>query len=142
MQCPNCNSENTQRLEVIYNAGTQEINTHSATAGGAHGGAFGIGGAVTKTSGQSQSLLAKQVAPPAKKSYKWPIIAILFGFFAFYSNSHNNLMGGLIIGLLLGGPGAYLCFSNFQYNSNKWPSLYQHWFESWMCSKCGSVYQI
>lgn len=28
-----------------------------------------------------------------------------------------------------------------KYNAEVWPQLYQNWIESWICHKCGSVYQ-
>lgn len=33
MKCPKCESENTQRLEVAFHSGTQNISTTSNTAG-------------------------------------------------------------------------------------------------------------
>ena len=44
MKCTNCTSENTQRLEVLYKIGTQNIATTSNSAGAGIGGGFGFGG--------------------------------------------------------------------------------------------------
>lgn len=76
MQCPKCSSDNTQRLEVIYESGTQQIRIVSNTVGG--GGAYGGGpfggGAVTSTSGTQQTASAQKASPPGKKSYAGPIL--------------------------------------------------------------------
>ena len=136
MQCTKCNSENTQRLEVVYHGGTQDINTTGSTVGGGYGGAFGIGGAVTKTSGQSQSMLAQRAAPPIKKSYKWGAIMLIAGLLLL-----GGPAGAVIVGLLLLAGGGLIVYVASQFNSNEFPSLYQTWLESWLCNKCGTIYQ-
>ena len=73
MKCTNCTSENTQRLEVLYKIGTQNIATTSNSAGAGIGGGFGFGGVRTSTSGKSQSLLASEAAPPEKQKLTMPI---------------------------------------------------------------------
>jgi hypothetical protein len=128
MKCPKCESENTQRLEVAFRSGTQNISTSSNTAGVGigSGGRLGFGGGVTKTSGQSQSILAQQAAPPAKKSYKWPVICVLF-------SGAGSLIGGtagVVMPWIIFGISGYLIYSRFQFNSKEWPKLYQYWSES------------
>lgn len=139
MKCPKCESENTQRLEVAFQGGTQNISTSSNSTGIGigSGGSIGLGFGKTKTSGQSQSVLAQQAAPPAKKSQKWPIIGIALGALMVYSKGPAEL---IIIGFIAGGVGAYFYYSRKQYNTKEWPSLYQHWSESWLCHKCGGIY--
>lgn len=65
MHCEKCGSENTQRLQVIYDGGTQDLRATSHTAEvGSISGALGFGGAVTKTAGTSRSVLAQKASPP------------------------------------------------------------------------------
>jgi len=135
MQCPKCGSDNTQRLEVIFDGGTQSIKTKSNTTGAGFGGAFGVGGAVTSTSGTSQSTLAQKAAPPAKKSLKWPIFGILSGLGSFTYGGF-----GILLGLILIGVSIHFGLKVKRFNSTEWPGLYQHWSESWMCHKCGNIY--
>lgn len=136
MKCPTCESENTQRLETAYRSGTQNISTFSTTAGaGIGGGRLGGGGGVTRTSGQQQSMLASSCMPPSKVSYKWPIIGLIAGFFLLIAGSATFL-----IGLVIGGGSGYLFYTRHQFNTQKWPSLYQRWSESWICNKCGNMY--
>jgi hypothetical protein len=131
MQCTKCNSDNTQRLEVVYENGTQNINTRSHSAGAGIGGSFGVGGVTTKTSGVSQSMVGEKASPPNQKSYKWSIIGAIAGI--------------LFLGTpLFGGPllliSAYFLYVAFNYNKSEWPPLYQHWQECWLCNKCGTIY--
>jgi hypothetical protein len=130
MKCPKCESENTQRLEVVLHGGTQNINTTSASVGGVmRGGAFG---ALTKTSGQSQSVLAQKATPPAKKKYGFALAMIIMGTL-FVGNS-------LWIGLLPLAIGLFVGYTALQFNSKQWPSLYKTWLDSWLCHKCGTIY--
>ena len=133
MQCSRCGSDNTQRLEVIFDGGTQNIDTSSKTAGAGFGGALGLGGAVTKTKGTSQTALAQKAAPPAKRPLLWAIIGFVLGFL-FLSN------GAIVVGLVLLAITGFLGYKAYQYNSEKWPGLYRHWEDCWMCQKCGNVY--
>lgn len=138
MKSPKCESENTQRLEVAFQGGTQDISTTSKSVGVGIGsrGRIGFGGGVTKTSGQSQSILAQKATPPARKPYKEPIIIILGGVLFFSIGQ----VSGIVMGLAAVGISGYLIYSRFQFNSQEWPKLYQHWSESWLCHKCGGIY--
>lgn len=155
MKCPKCESENTQRLEVAFNNGTQNISTTSNTAGvGFSGGRIGVAGGVTTTSGQSQSVLAAACAPPAAKSDKGPSAALVLGlFFPCLPMVFTVMFGGSLslglLGMTLGslvvfspvwGAGLYLLRSRSKYNKQVWPPLYRHWCESWICHKCGGIY--
>ena len=142
MKCPKCESDNTQRLEVAFHSGTQNISTTSNTAGVGIGGGgrFGYGGGITTTSGQSQSILAQQAPPPRKKSYKWPAIGAFFGILMGLTGlSPGTYVQGLVM-LGVGGCCGYVAYSRRQFNSQDWPKLYQYWAESWLCHKCGGIY--
>jgi hypothetical protein len=77
MQCPACHSDQSQRLQVIFERGTQNIQLFSSTGGLAPGG--GVAEGFTSTTGTSQSLLAQRCAPPRKKSKILWIILGLWG---------------------------------------------------------------
>lgn len=156
MKCPKCESDNTQRLQVAFHSGTQNISTtsNSAGVGIGSGGRIGFGGGVTKTSGQSQSVLAAACSPPAKRSDKGPSFGLILGllpcqlFLLLGSLSSSGFLAtlGLVFGTLIvfspiWGISGYLLHSRSKYNKQVWPSLYQHWAESWICHKCGDVYQ-
>ena len=135
MKCPTCESDNTQRLEVAYQFGTQDISTRSNSIGiGLARGGLGIGSATTSTSGQSQSIMAQKAAPPTKKSYKWPLILLAFGLIGL------NMDGGIFVGLLFAAVGGYFLYTGFTYNKDVWPDLYTSWTKGWICHKCGNIY--
>ncbi|EDZ89885.1 hypothetical protein [Francisella tularensis] len=144
MNCTNCNSENTQRLEVIFHDGTSHINTSSRTAGTSLTNPIGgLFGAKTKTKGISMSTAAQKAAPPAKKSFKASIILIIIGAFWTYMNTINHFdFISAIIGIALIAGGGYLGYRSFKYNSEVFPGLYNHWLNSWMCNKCGTIFTV
>lgn len=135
MQCDKCHSENTQRLEVVFENGTSNINTQSHSAGAGFGGSFGVGGVTTKTSGTSQTVLGKKAAPPAKKSYIGGVVGIIIGWLFFSGGGW-----ALAFGILLVLAGIYFIYAAVTYNKNEWPPLYKHWQECWLCHKCGNIY--
>lgn len=136
MKCPKCGSEDCQRLEVVYQGGTQNINTTSNT--GAVGFFGNVGGTVasTKTTGISQSTLAQKSAPPQKEKFGAFIIMMIIGFFMLGAVS----ILWKIIGLLLIIGGGYLIFKVITYNKNDFPKQYQYWLNQWLCHKCGTIY--
>lgn len=135
MQCEKCGSENTQRLQVAFEGGTQDISARSHTAGvGSLSGSLGIGGSVTKTSGTTQSVLAQKAAPPKKKSYKWPAIGLIAGLL-FFGNP-----GTVVVGFAFIAAGGYFGYVAFKFNRERWPALYRNWLDSWICHKCGHIY--
>lgn len=139
--CSKCGSDNIQRLEVIYEHGTQDISTSSKTVGvGVGGGGLGVGGGKTKTSGQSQSVMAQKSAPPTKKKIGLFIFMILVGLTMTGALKENHMVG--LVGLAILALGGFLSYKTFIYNKNEFPSLYQTWLNAWMCNKCGNVFVI
>lgn len=139
MQCTTCNSDNVQRLSVVYEHGTQKINTSSRTVGGGGGfGGRGLGGgfgsASTATTGKSQSLSAKKASPPNKKPIIIPALLIAAGLLAIFAGSLY------IIGIVLLSVGGFLFWKFNQYNKSTFPPLYAQWEKSWLCNKCGAIY--
>ena len=139
MQCPKCSSDNTQRLEVVYESGTQQIRTMSNTVGG--GGAYGGGpfggAAVTSTSGTQQTASAQKAAPPTKKSYIGPVLLSVISFPVLFNPSVEYFVFAAACTALA----VWLWRRASDYNTNVWPGLKKLWLESWMCNKCGNIYQ-
>lgn len=129
MQCDKCNSDNIQKLEMVYESGTHRISTTSDTSG-EYGGR-------TETSGSSQSALSARASPPAKKTYsEFVIFLIIPGFLCLSSKSYTWNAVGVALGVF----GIYLVCSAVKYNFGTYHSLYGHWKESWLCHKCGNIY--
>jgi hypothetical protein len=133
MQCPQCNSDNTQRLEVIYDAGTHDIRTKStgAVGGLGTGGVTDmiLGAAITAntTKGTQQTIAAQKAAPPQQKRLatwlKW--IAFLGIFFLFIPT--------IIV--------AFVWFRNMKWNKTEYVALYEEWQRTWYCNKCGNIFK-
>ena len=136
MQCPQCNSENTQRLRVVYEGGTNAIQTTSRSMGAGVGSGFLSGGGVTTTSGVSQSGLAANATPPAKKRYAKPFLAA-----AFLTGAAAHSPDVVLMWPLAAIPVVVL-WKRFAYNRDQWPRLFTAWDASWMCHKCGHMYQL
>jgi hypothetical protein len=138
MQCKTCNSDNVQKLSVVYEQGTQNIKTKGRTMGSGVGvGRGGLGAefgtATTTTTGKSQSIAAQKAAPPEKKKIAIPILLIAGGIIIMAA---MNVLVGLVA-LAIGG---FLFWKYFQYNKNTFPPLYDTWQQSWLCNKCGAIY--
>jgi hypothetical protein len=136
MQCNQCGSDHTQRLEVAHDAGTQGISATSRTAEiGSISGALGLSGSVTTTSGISRSVLAQKAAPPEKRSLTAVLLLALIGFLCLRGN-----IWVVTLGLAMMAVGIYGLYNSIRFNSEYWPKLYQRWLNSWMCLKCGNIY--
>ena len=74
LTCPNCNSDNTQRLSAVFENGISTVNnkTHGVGMGLGRGG-LAIGAAGASTSGTSQTVLSQRAAPPDRKPYLVPL---------------------------------------------------------------------
>ncbi|HET6764950.1 MAG TPA: hypothetical protein VFH27_14800 [Longimicrobiaceae bacterium] len=62
LACPNCGSENTVKLSVLWRDGVQSVNTRTSGVGLA-GGGLGVGTA--RTTGTAQTMSSVGAAPPA-----------------------------------------------------------------------------
>ncbi len=143
MDCPQCKSDNVQKLSIIYESGTQQINTTSRTVGGGVGYAGGLGGgagsASTHTTGQSQSLLAQKAAPPKKKTFGVAVLVLFTGliFLCMAMGGSNNSFLIFLASIPLS---VFLGYKAYRYNQDEYPPLYQNWLKMWHCHKCGSIY--
>lgn len=136
MICPKCNSENVQKLSVVYESGTHNINTQSNTAGGGYafgnGGGFFTVGATTRTRGIQQSMLAEKATPPKKRPY-FPCVAFFFGILFI-------LLDFVFLGVVFMIVSPIYGYFAYQYNTHTWPNLYHEWNALWHCNKCGELY--
>ncbi|GAQ50199.1 hypothetical protein FPKKA176_contig00154-0001 [Flavobacterium psychrophilum] len=142
MICKNCNSENTQKLSLIYENGTNNISTNSKTVGTGIGTGFVIGSTTTNTSGKSQSLLAEKVSPPKKNSYLLASFITAIGLIFLANINEFDAKGSIfgLIAILLLGFGIKIIKVTYRYNSNTFPKKYLEWTKSWHCNKCGNIY--
>jgi zinc-ribbon domain len=132
-RCPNCNSENFQKLSVIYQGGTTSnqsvgIGVFAGRVGGAVGG------------GTSRSTLASYAAPPSKPSgclmllVVWIVCLIVIMGFRLLLPNLPALYGVIVILLLIGG--FYLASPSSQFDDRM-----DEWHRSYLCHRCGHVFQ-
>ncbi len=157
INCTKCESENVQRLSIIYSEGTSKINTSSTSVGmgSSMRGGLSSGMARTTTSGTQQSNLAVKARPPTMQN----------PFFFFMGALALGIIGGGFVGGFVGAQlfpsddssmGTYAFFAvlgtagffglkkavvAYRWNNNEWPKLKEAWEHSWMCMKCGSVFE-
>lgn len=143
MICPKCSSDNVQRLEVVFEGGTQNINTKSNSAGIGIGlGGLGLGLGKTKTKGTAQSKSAQKASPPMKKPFKLLIVALIWSLYLLSSaKSSSDSTFLLIIGFIAFAFSAFMIYKRVSWNKNSYPILYETWTNSWLCNKCGNIYQ-
>lgn len=131
MQCTQCNSDNVQRLSLVYEQGTQNISATSRTTT-SYGFGQGFSRGTTTTTGKSQSITAMKAAPPNKKKIIIPIVLIVAGLFL--------MKQGELWALIISAVGGFLFYFYFKYNRNVYPRLYADWENSWLCNRCGTIY--
>lgn len=89
--CPKCQSEHVQKISIIVEQGTTEINTESSSAGVAVGfGGAAVGGGKTVTSGTAQSELAKKFSLELKDESDFSLTNVV-GFIV-------SAIAGVIVG--------------------------------------------
>lgn len=150
--CPKCQSEHVQKISIIVEQGTTEINTESSSAGVAVGfGGAAVGGGKTVTSGTAQSQLAKQFSEElyAESNILQGILGIICLAISIYIGSsiggffHSSFMGwasGIItfIGLAYAGMTYLLKPSDEAVERQKKKDL---WKESgFYCNRCAAKF--
>ena len=157
LECPNCQSDNIQAVSVAYHAGVTNINTrskHSAHLGiGLAGGGLGVGvlsGGKTRTQGVSVSNLSQQLTPPSKMDADLKrigclgllalVLAIVWG-----AAAGNGTAMGILLVAAIGGSSAWAFHAYhkaFEYNRDVLPGLLETWNRSWLCLRCGDVFEL
>lgn len=140
--CPSCKSDNIQRLSAVYECGLSDINTKSKGTGiGIGRGGIGIGVGASKTTGTSQTAASLRAAPPAKKRYLKPLLAI-FGVFmlvTLFVGAKSTIVEYLLIIGWLAASAGWVYYA-FQYNAKTWPPLKATWDNSFLCNRCNDMF--
>jgi hypothetical protein len=126
MNCPECGSNQTRRLEVIYDQGSSD-SVGSAVIFGERNLDFAV------TESASQTKLAQKCAPPSKKGYFLAICLIAVSLIFTMVTVFGYIFAVVFL---------IVCFVDWQYNTKQWPPLYRAWLKTWYCFKCGKVYRL
>jgi hypothetical protein len=140
--CPNCKSDNIQRLSAVFEGGLSDINTRTnGSAVGLSRGGVGVGFGSAKTKGTSQTAASQRAAPPAKKKYFKPLLLIFVAVVvvSICVGSNHAILSGLVTLAWIGGSIAWVVHA-FQYNSKVWPSLKATWDDSYLCARCNHIF--
>jgi hypothetical protein len=147
IQCQGCGSESVQKLSMVYDSGLSDINAKEGGVGVGFGsGGIGIGFGSSKIKGSNQSRLSQKAAPPEKKrAIKhfaiWgiglfivpPVVVSVLGW-------DSSIAQLLTVLLYLAAAGLHI-YSDIQYNRRIYPGLFTRWTGSFLCHKCGLMFQ-
>jgi hypothetical protein len=152
MNCPECGSSETKRLQVVYEEGTSNIRGSALVAEGK-----GLG--IAPIQGYSQTKLAKLAEPPGESptqlwiamffvSLLWCLGKFIPGFFGFETAEWKDLLekayaNGFVftVGIIGGIFCAFKLIKGMIYNRTKFPDLNKAWLKKWMCMKCGKIFE-
>jgi hypothetical protein len=134
--CSSCQSDNVQKLSLVYESGLTQLNGKQSGVGvGLGSGGVGLGLGSSKIKGVNQSLLSQKAAPPARKKplkvalYYLVAVFIVGGVF----NGAQIIAWGLFIA------GALHAYANYRYNKIVFPKLYGEWDAQYLCQRCGTI---
>lgn len=131
LQCPQCQSEGTQKLSLAVEGGT--FSTSGQTIGvGVAGQGVGAFGASSK--GKSVSKTAVKYAEPEKlPTVQGPLaIMVVAGVASLFFGS-----SAITVGLWIAGAAMVLCFLN---NVFSYPKEHAAWDAKYICMRCAHVF--
>ena len=139
--CPNCGSENIQKMQIVYQSGTHS-SSGETTYKDEHGNKVRAESSENTTTG-----LAAAVAPPKKKDepYLAAIVCAFIGGYCIYDLFSGFGWGELIFGVIMLLVALLVWSSadeNSKWNKNDFPELYNEWCSSFICHKCGPRFVI
>lgn len=169
MKCtnPSCGSDSTRRVSLVYAEGSGTASTSSTTHGLVNvGNEIASVSASTSGTQRYESGLASRCAPPPKPSFAWftflvPVILLGGGVFgaphvidAVTNGAASRYFGGgdttafkvyfallvaaLLVGIFLGGRSA---LRRFNVENAVYEQAAMKWDRSWICMKCGHIYE-
>ncbi|MFZ5658815.1 MAG: hypothetical protein ACOY5C_03035 [Pseudomonadota bacterium] len=143
MKCPDCGSENTQALNLVYSSGLSNVNTKTRGVGvGIAGRGLGLGVGSAKTTGIQQTELSTLATPPKRIYYRNIILATVVVFFVgilFFESAGDGLKTLWMIACLAGG--GLLFKSAYHYNNKVFPRKMGVWNRSFLCLRCGTQFE-
>lgn len=137
--CPHCQSDNTQAISVLLQAGTIQGAIKGGAVGYSQGG--GLGGSAFSGATSQQSDLARRFSPGARPEARtW---AMLLGLFMVLFGALMGSTGqaGCAAGVII--PGAILLLiylsdrSGLPLRRTRWQDAIERAKRGWVCLRCG-----
>lgn len=159
LNCPQCGSLDVQRLALVHAGGITSFHGEISSIGiGAGSNGLGVGGGVSELSGSQQSNLSKIAAPPATKvsGCQAKTVSLVFGWFAAFivlsivlSALSVPVGPGFVVAWVLASVVAIVAAKRTQlddpkvaeWNRTEYPKLLARWERSFMCGRCGQVFE-
>src|SRR6516225_1518171 len=151
LRCPNCNSTDLKKVSLAYQEGRfyTDVQTRlSAVVAGGTGPDLVIGKATTR--GFHQSVLSKQLSPPARWSYRklvrwWALVFLSIGWIVFYMNTITKNSAAVLsppltlFALLSAATFLVLLVLFWRHNQTTHRRRYSQWERSFLCQRCGTL---
>src|SRR5690348_12233811 len=125
MQCPQCESSQVQRSEVIHLQGTSLIETTSQSGG------FGNS---TSTSGTQRSLLAEKLSPPGRA------LSMTLMIYGIVLLAAASLRSATLVKLTYVALGIWSWYMAYQWNQLEETPRRLVWTRQWHCNSCGHLF--
>jgi hypothetical protein len=137
--CPHCESEEVQKLSVIYEMGSTLGNFRG---GGVGIGTGGVGAGVFGGSNQGRTLAAGSAAPPAIPSARGALVmvalAVGFGLLCVAQFAGGSRLWAMLLLTAAFVIGAGLAIWSYVRDVRRYPARRRNWEQSWRCLRCGS----
>lgn len=126
-QCPQCQSENIQRVSLAVSQGTKATTFFGigASAGGIGAGSGG---------GISQTMQAQNLTPPSAKKVIWWLLGLLL----FLPAALHQMPIPMFVSLVCGGG----VIRAVIYNKREFPKEFADWKQLWVCQRCANVFKL
>lgn len=126
-QCPQCHSENIQRVSLAVSQGTK-----ASTFFGIGGSSGGIGAGAG--AGVSQTMQAQSLTPPSARKVIWWLLGTLLFLPAAFSGVSLAIAIALICSIGLARAVIY--------NKRDFPKEFADWKQLWVCQRCANVFKL
>ncbi len=146
LNCPKCQSEQTQKVSIAYQSGVTNVNTITSSSGVILGGAgFNVGLGKGKTTGTMKTQLSQSISPPRKYSYKELfkrgfVFLIVSSIVITLLNIRNLYVSYFITFAIF-----FWMYKKYKdastYNNNTFPRLLAQWNKNFICLRCGTIFE-
>ena len=138
--CSSCQSADIQKLSLVYEGGTSRVDTiaRGRTTGVGFGRGMGFAAARTtvKSRGTEMTDLARRAAPPERQKLLIWVCVALSALVVGSGIDQEWLSWAVIAG------SAFMIWRAWKFNSQVWPSLHARWGRSWLCHRCGNIFEF